>query len=224
MDALGPERSCTEGVLRLVLTQLGYLRFNPRSFQCGEVRKKAVIWANIAIVSRLLGYVTKRLEGTRVACFQQLPARTLSHIAAALLMLPCLSAASCCCAKGAVVCRKASTTHCLDRCLSSCSQMAWSCRFNSCASQYLISGQGSTEFGCNRPYCCGNGAHTCNRMQPGRACKCRKKPPAPSGQMLSGISRGQAYAPTSPVLKATGWTSSLTSTPARYSLLCRFLL
>ena len=156
-------------------------------------------------------------------CFQQPSARIISRVVAALSMLPCLSAASCCCAMGNIECSKASTAYYLDGGLSSCGRMAWSCIFNSYA-QCPNGGQHSTEYDCNCPCCCGNGPNSCNGLQSGIACNCRKKLTGPARQWHSGTSIGQDFPPIPRIVGLTSWAPSRTSTAARCSLLCRFLL
>lgn len=158
-----------------------------------------------------------------MVCCQRFPARMLSHLVAALSMLPYSSLASCCCAAGNIECEKASTAYYLNACLSSRGQVVRSCHLGFYA-HCLLGGQNSTERDCDHPCCCGSGPHACDRIQPARACKYRKKPTGPSRQSLTGTSRGQDYPPTCRILRGTGWAPSLTSTAPRCSLLCRFLL
>jgi len=157
-------------------------------------------------------------------CSHKLPARILSRVVTALSMLPCLSVASCCCAGGNTECGKKSTAYYLDGRISSCGQVTWSCPFNSYSPQSPLSGQDSREYDCDRPCCCGNGPHTCNGVQSGMVCNSRKKPTGPARQWHSRTSIGQDYPPTSRIVGVTGWAPSITSTAARCSLLCRFLL
>ena len=148
--------------------------------------------------------------------------RTLSHVVAVVSVLQCLSAASCCYAEGTTECDNARKAYCFDASFSSCGRVAWNCIFNSYA-RCVGDGQNSTEYGCDRPCCCGNRPHTCNGVQSGIACNCRKKPTGPARQGHSGTSVGQDYPPTSRILGFTRWAPSITSTAARCSLLCRFL-
>ena len=158
-----------------------------------------------------------------MVCSQKFPARTLSWIVAALSILPCLSVASFCCAGGNIECCKTSTAYYLDGCISSCGQVTWSCPFNSYAPQSLLRGQDSKECGCDCACCC-NGPHTCNGVQSRIVRNCRKKPTGSSRQGYSKTTIGQDYPSTSRMVGFTSWTPSITSTAARCSLLCRFLL
>jgi hypothetical protein len=156
-------------------------------------------------------------------CFQKTSARTVAHVVALLSMLPCLSVASCCCAMGNMECSKTSTACYLNRSLSSCGHVAWSCISNS-NTRCLNGGQNSTECACNRPCCCCNSPHKCNGMLSGISCNWRKKPAGATSQWHSRISIGQGSPPISRIVGLISWAPSITSTSARCSQLCRFLL
>jgi hypothetical protein len=152
------------------------------------------------------------------------PARTLSRIVASLAMLPCLSAASCCCAQEALECHKTIAAYYVDGRVSSCSQVAWSCLFDS-HRQHRPEAQSATECGCECPHCCCDGPVTCAGVQLGFVGKCRKKPSGPSRQSRNGTTIGQDYPPTPRFVRvASGAPSPTSNAAARCSLLCRFLL
>ena len=151
-------------------------------------------------------------------------ARTLSRIVAALAMLPCLSATSCCCAQETTECHKTTSPYCVDGRLSSCGQVAWSCLFDF-HRQRLPEAQSSAECGCECPHCCCNGLLPCVGVQPGLAGKCRKKPSGPAKLSRNGTTIEQDYPPTPQLVRVASGAPSPTSTAAaRCSLLCRFLL
>ena len=155
-------------------------------------------------------------------CFQKPSVRIVSHVVAALSMLPCLSVASCCCVMGNIECGGARKAYYFDASFGPCGRMAWSYTFKS-QSQCLNGGQNSKKYGCNCP-CCGGGPHTCNGVQSGITCNCRKKPTGSARQSFNGSSAGQKCPPTSRIAGVPSWAPSVTSTTDRCSLLCRFLL
>ena len=155
--------------------------------------------------------------------YQKFSAKTPSHVVAAVAVLQCLSATPFCCEKAANECGSARTANFFHASFGACDRVPWNCVFNSFMRGPDRS-QNSTEYGCDCPCCRDNGHHACGGAQLELAGNRRAKPASPARQWHTRISIGQEYPPTSRIVGGTNWVPSLTSTTARCSLLCTFLL